>query len=213
MSDSTGSAWRWASSTPGKMAQHTQSVLSRDTYLIPAKRYSSPSPSAICWWGPCGDEPGDAAVWSADEAGVEIAVAKSGKAQCQLAAQHLMGVQVIDVEEPVARVERDLHRGSPMTPAGGDGPRPQVARSLPLVGHELDQVQLGAEAGERLGEAALERRRAVQDPHAGDVEPVAGALPAQIVGRRRRNGERLRVAADPPQRPGGAHRGDVVSHR
>lgn len=47
--------------------------------------------------GPCGDEAGDAPVWSADEAGVEIAVAKSGKAQCQLAAQHLMGVQVIDV--------------------------------------------------------------------------------------------------------------------
>lgn len=124
-----------------------------------------------------------------------------------------MGVQIVDVKELVARVERDLHRSPPVSPAGGDGPGPQVARCLPLVGHERGELQLGAEAGEGLGETALERRRAVDDPDTGDVKPVAGPLRAQVVGQGRDDGERLRVAAHPPHRRGWSDRGDVVSHR
>jgi hypothetical protein len=88
-----------------------------------------------------------------------------------------------------------------------------VARCLPLVGDELGQLQLGPEASEGLGEAALERAGAVQDLDAGDVEPVAGALRTEIMGLGRDDGERLWVAADPPQRAGWTGGDDVVSHR
>lgn len=103
---------------------------------------------------PVGNQPGDTAVRSADETHVEIGVTERSEPKCQLTAQDLVCAQIVNVEKPVAGVERDLHRRAPVSPSGRDGPRRKVTRCLPLVGDDLGQLQLGPEAGKGLGEAA-----------------------------------------------------------
>lgn len=115
---------------------------------------------------------------AADGGDIEVAVAVVGEQLAELVAQHGAGLCCLDVEKADGRnraagLGRRADREASMAPVGGDLSERHEAF---FVGYGAEK-RVGSEPGERLSEAAFERRREVADTviARGAIEAVAGA--------------------------------------